>query len=98
MVGLASYLLINFWFHRLAANLAAMKAFFLNRLGDWGLMLGIVIILNIINDISLSTLFSLGSYLNSDLLFIIIIFFMIGTMAKSAQFGLHAWLSDAMEG
>jgi hypothetical protein len=98
LVGLASYLLINFWFHRLAANLAAMKAFFLNRLGDWGLMLGIVIILNIINDISLSTLFSLGSYLNSDLLFIIIIFFMIGTMAKSAQFGLHAWLSDAMEG
>jgi hypothetical protein len=97
-VGLASYLLINFWFHRLAANLAAMKAFFLNRLGDWGLMLGIVIILNLINDISLSTLFSLGSYLNSDLLFIIIIFFMIGTMAKSAQFGLHAWLSDAMEG
>jgi NADH-ubiquinone oxidoreductase chain 5 len=61
-------------------------------------MLGIIIILNLINDISLSTLFSLGCYLNSDLLFLIIIFFMIGTMAKSAQFGLHAWLSDAMEG
>ena len=61
-------------------------------------MLGIILILNIINDISLSTLFTLGSYINSNLLFIIIIFFMIGTMAKSAQFGLHAWLSDAMEG
>jgi formate hydrogenlyase subunit 3/multisubunit Na+/H+ antiporter MnhD subunit len=61
-------------------------------------MLGIIIILNLINDISLSTLFTLGCYLNSDILFIIIILFMIGTMAKSAQFGLHAWLSDAMEG
>jgi NADH-quinone oxidoreductase subunit L len=42
LVGIASYLLINFWYHRLAANFAALKAFLINRLGDWGLMLGII--------------------------------------------------------
>lgn len=55
-VGLASYLLINFWYHRLAANLAALKAFLINRLGDWGLMLGIVLTLSTINDLSISSL------------------------------------------
>jgi NADH-ubiquinone oxidoreductase chain 5 len=97
-VGLASYLLINFWFTRLAANFAALKAFLINRIGDWGFMIGILLIFSIIEDISLSNLLVLGLYLNPDLTFLLLIFLLIGAMAKSAQFGLHTWLADAMEG
>lgn len=98
LVGLASYFLINFWFTRLAANLASLKAFLINRIGDWGLMLGQVQLLSILNDLSFPTLFSLGYQIHSDLLFCSLLLLMIGAMAKSAQFGLHTWLSDAMEG
>jgi NADH-ubiquinone oxidoreductase chain 5 len=97
-VGLASYLLIHFWFTRLAANYAALKAFLINRIGDWGLMLGILLLFSIFNDLSFPIIFSLSHLINIDLLFCSIIFLMIGAMAKSAQFGLHTWLSDAMEG
>lgn len=97
-VGVASYLLINFWFTRVYANLAAMKAFQINRLGDYGLMLGIIQVLSLISDQSLSVLMPLGYLQNEDLQFIVVIFLMIGAMAKSAQFGLHSWLASAMEG
>ena len=59
---MASYLLINFWYTRVAANLAAMKAFIVNRVGDWGLTLGILLCLSMISDLSMSTLFSLAPY------------------------------------
>lgn len=96
-VGVASYQLINFWFTRMASNLASMKAFQINRLGDYGFMLGIILILAITSDQSMAVIFPLSHQINSDLLFLIIIFLMIGAMAKSAQFGLHSWLADAME-
>jgi len=54
-VGLASYLLINFWFTRIAANHAALKAFIMNRVGDWGLTIGMLICISIISDLSMST-------------------------------------------
>lgn len=96
-VGVASYQLINFWFTRMASNLASMKAFQINRLGDYGFMLGIILILAITSDQSMAVIMPLSHQINSDLLFLIIIFLMIGAMAKSAQFGLHSWLADAME-
>ncbi len=96
-VGVASYQLINFWFTRMAANLASMKAFQINRLGDYGFMQGIVLILAITSDLSIAVIMPLSHQINSELQFLTIIFLMIGAMAKSAQFGLHAWLADAME-
>jgi NADH-ubiquinone oxidoreductase chain 5 len=57
-VGLSSYLLINFWFTRLEANKAALKAFLMNRIGDWGIVLAIFLVINLIGDLSLSTIFS----------------------------------------
>lgn len=97
-VGLSSYLLINFWFTRLEANKAALKAFLMNRIGDWGIILGIYLIIGLIGDLSLSTIFLLGSYLNYNIIFIITILLLIGCIAKSAQLGLHTWLPSAMEG
>lgn len=61
-------------------------------------MLGIILILSLINDLSISTIAILANYINEDILFLILLFFLIGAMAKSAQFGLHSWLADAMEG
>lgn len=97
-VGLASYLLINFWFTRQAANMAALKAFLMNRMGDWALTIGILLTLLLIDDISLFTILSLSKDLNGNLIFLLTIFFLIGATAKSAQLGLHTWLASAMEG
>lgn len=97
-VGLSSYQLVNFWYTRIAANQASMKAFLMNKIGDFGLQLGVLLLLSITSDQSFSVVMPLAHLINSNLLFIILILFMIGAMAKSAQFGLHNWLSDAMEG
>lgn len=96
-VGLASYLLINFWFTRIAANMAALKAFQINRIGDWALSIGILLTIALTGDLSFATIFSLASYLNTDLILILAIFLIIGASAKSAQLGLHSWLAHAME-
>lgn len=96
-VGVASYQLINFWFTKMSANLASMKAFQINRLGDYGLMLGIILVLAITSDQSFAVLLPLSHLINSDLQFLAIILLMIGAMAKSAQFGLHTWLAESME-
>lgn len=107
-VGLCSYLLINFWFTRLQANTAAIKAMVVNRVGDLGLALGIFLIFTVFNSVDYSIVFSLTPYyINKTIIFLnmefnlitlITLLLVIGVMGKSAQLGLHVWLPDAMEG
>nr|YP_009988354.1 NADH dehydrogenase subunit 5 [Gelidiella flabella]QNM39630.1 NADH dehydrogenase subunit 5 [Gelidiella flabella] len=107
-VGLASYLLINFWFTRLAANQSAIKALVVNRIGDFGLSIGIFTIFYLFNSVEYLTIFSLSPFfqnyyltvLGQELNCITIIgtLLFIGAVGKSAQLGLHTWLPDAMEG
>src|SRR6056297_2250100 len=107
-VGLCSYLLINFWFTRIQANKAAIKAMFMNRIGDFGLALGIFCIFVTFGAVDYSTIFTLAPYFLSDtinflnidfnLLDLVGILLFIGAVGKSAQLGLHTWLPDAMEG
>ncbi|MCP5322704.1 MAG: NADH-quinone oxidoreductase subunit L [Candidatus Paracaedibacteraceae bacterium] len=107
-VGLSSYLLIGFWFQKDSANYASIKAFITNRVGDIGMVLGIVGCFAVFDSLSIPYILSnLGNYANhtfhigtvefSSYTFISACF-LIGAMAKSAQFGLHIWLPDAMEG
>jgi NADH-quinone oxidoreductase subunit L len=107
-VGLASYLLIGFWYHKPSANAAAIKAFLVNRVGDFGFALGIAAIFFVFGTVSYDEVFAaapeqvgknfefLGQ--NLDVLTTICILLFIGAMGKSAQLGLHTWLPDAMEG
>jgi NADH-quinone oxidoreductase subunit L len=107
-VGLASYLLIGFWYQRPSANAAAIKAFIVNRVGDFGFMLGIAAIFFIFGSIELDTIFGAASgqvgktmqFLSwhVDVLTLICLLLFMGAMGKSAQFILHTWLPDAMEG
>ena len=109
-VGLCSYLLINFWHTRIQANKAAMKAVFMNRIGDFGLLLGVFLIFwqfktvnyltvfSLINFYYLNSMSFLVPFLNIDILSLICILLFIGVMGKSAQICLHTWLPDAMEG
>lgn len=97
-VGQASYQLINFWYTRIAANMAAQKAFLQNRIGDWAQTLGIILTICVIGDISFSSIQSMGFLIKGDLIFILSILFQIGAAAKSAQQGLHSWQASAMEG
>ena len=107
-VGLCSYLLINFWFARLQANKAAIKAMLVNRVGDFGLALGIFAIFLTFKSIDYATVFAaaptvLGqttTFFNFevDTLNLICLLLFVGAVGKSAQIGLHTWLPDAMEG
>ena len=107
-VGLASYLLIGFWFKKPTANAAAIKAFVVNRVGDFGFALGILAIFLTFNSVSYETVFSAAPDLAGsdfeflghqfDILTVVCILLFVGAMGKSAQFLLHTWLPDAMEG
>jgi NADH-ubiquinone oxidoreductase chain 5 len=107
-VGLCSYLLINFWFTRLQANKAAIKAMLINRIGDFGLALGIFCIYLTFKSLEFSTVFALISFFECDFfsfmglnihsLTLISVLLFVGAVGKSAQLGLHSWLPDAMEG
>jgi NADH-ubiquinone oxidoreductase chain 5 len=107
-VGLCSYLLINFWFTRIQANKAAIKAMILNRIGDFSLLMGIMLIFVNYKAVDYATVASLTPFfkdktvnflnLNFDLLTLIGVFLFLGAVGKSAQLGLHTWLPDAMEG
>lgn len=97
-VGISSYLLINFWFTRLQANKAAIKALVMNRVGDWGFSIGLWAIFWTFGNLDFSTVFSLAPFINEELITIISICLLIAAMGKSAQIGLHTWLPDAMEG
>ena len=107
-VGLCSYLLINFWFTRIQANKAAIKAMLMNRIGDFSLIIGIILIFIYFKSVDYATVAVLVPFLKLDiisflnlnvsLLTIVAVFLFIGAVGKSAQLGLHTWLPDAMEG
>ena len=97
-VGVCSYLLVSFWFTRIAANQSSISAFLTNRVGDCFLTIGMFAILWSFGNIDYATVFSLAPYINENIITIIGICLLIGAMAKSSQVGLHVWLPMAMEG
>jgi len=97
-VGICSYLLVSFWFTRIAANQSSMAAFLANRVGDCFLTIGMFAILWSFGNVDYYTVFSLAPYYNENIVIIIGICLLIGAMAKSSQVGLHVWLPMAMEG
>ena len=97
-VGVCSYLLVSFWFTRVAANQSSMSAFLTNRVGDCFLTVGMFAILWSLGNLDYATVFSLAPYMNNNIIIIIGICLLIGAMAKSSQVGLHVWLPMAMEG
>jgi NADH-quinone oxidoreductase subunit L len=107
-VGLMSYLLVGFWFHKPSANAAAIKAFVVNRVGDFGFALGIFATFMMTGAVDFSTVFAQAPAMvgktihifawDFDALTLICVLLFTGAMGKSAQFMLHTWLPDAMEG
>jgi len=107
-VGLASYLLIGFWYERPSANAAAIKAFVVNRIGDFGFALGIFLLFALTGSVGLEQIFAAAPGMAGktihlwgadwDALTIACLLLFMGAMGKSAQFLLHTWLPDAMEG
>lgn len=97
-VGVCSYLLVSFWFTRIAANQSSLSAFLANRVGDCFLTIGMILTLIVLGDLSYNVVYPLAPYLNENIVTIIGICLLIGAMAKSSQVGLHIWLPMAMEG
>jgi NADH-ubiquinone oxidoreductase chain 5 len=107
-VGLCSYLLINFWFSRVQANKAAIKAMIMNRIGDFCLVIGILILFVNFKSVDYATVAVLAPFFKAqtinflnvdfDILSLVCVFLFLGAVGKSAQLGLHTWLPDAMEG
>ncbi|MBO6503706.1 MAG: NADH-quinone oxidoreductase subunit L [Kordiimonadaceae bacterium] len=107
-VGLASYLLIGFWYKKPSANAAAIKAFVVNRVGDFGFALGIYAVFLLVGSVEFSTIFArIGEFETATVSFlgteyhaitVAALLLFVGAMGKSAQLGLHTWLPDAMEG
>src|ERR1700761_3333286 len=107
-VGLASYLLIGFWYTRPSAYAAAIKAFVVNRVGDFGFILGVFGLWAVFGSLDFDTVFSAAPHMvgktmsfaghNVDILTTLCLLLFVGAMGKSAQIGLHTWLPDAMEG
>ena len=107
-VGLASYLLIGFWYQKPSANAAAIKAFVVNRVGDFGFALGIFAVYVIFETVHLDTIFAVAPTKIDDVIIafggeyhaitLACLLLFVGAMGKSAQLGLHTWLPDAMEG
>jgi NADH-quinone oxidoreductase subunit L len=108
-VGLMSYLLIGFWYERPSATYAQLKAFLVNRVGDFGFLLGIALVLMYFGTLDYATVFRGASTLGANtieilpgtawsLMTVICLLLFVGAMGKSAQFPLHVWLPDSMEG
>jgi NADH-quinone oxidoreductase subunit L len=107
-VGLASYLLIGFWYHKPSANAAAIKAFVVNRVGDFGFSLGIFGTFLVFGTISIPAILAAApsmagstigfASMHVDTMTLLCLLLFVGAMGKSAQIGLHTWLPDAMEG
>ena len=107
-VGLASYLLIGFWYDRPSANAAAIKAFVVNRIGDFGFALGIFAVFYLFGSLQFDTVFAAAPEIAKGTLnflghpfpalTVTCLLLFVGAMGKSAQLGLHTWLPDAMEG
>lgn len=99
LVGICSYLLIGFWFGKNSAKNAAIKAFVTNRVGDFGFLLGILFLQIIFGTLNYSELEAgIGAYSNMAILVPVALLLFFGPVGKSAQFPLHVWLPDAMEG
>ncbi|HKC03273.1 MAG TPA: NADH-quinone oxidoreductase subunit L [Sphingomicrobium sp.] len=107
-VGLASYLLIGFWYHKPSANAAALKAFVVNRIGDFGFSLGIFGTFLVFGTVSIPAILAAAAHMAGstvgfagmtvDTMTLLCLLLFVGAMGKSAQLGLHTWLPDAMEG
>jgi NADH-quinone oxidoreductase subunit L len=108
-VGLVSYLLIGFWYERESANEGSLKAFLVNRVGDFGFILGLGLLLSFTGSLDYATVFKSATYLSNSsiqlfaghswsVLTVICILLFVGAMAKSAQVPLHVWLPESMEG
>ena len=97
-VGVCSYLLVSFWFTRIAANQSSISAFLTNRVGDCFLTIGMFAILWSFGNLDYSTVFSIAPFINDNIIIIVGVCLLIGAMAKSSQIGLHVWLPMAMEG
>ena len=97
-VGVCSYLLVSFWFTRIAANQSSLAAFLTNRVGDALLIIGMFMLLWALGNLDYNVVFSLAPYINENIITLIGICLLIGAMAKSSQVGLHIWLPMAMEG
>lgn len=97
-VGLCSYLLISFWYTKKSAANAGTKAFLVNRVGDFGFGLGIMLIFVTVGTLSYSGVFASAGAIGTGTLTAICLLLFMGAMGKSAQFPLHVWLPDAMEG
>jgi NADH-quinone oxidoreductase subunit L len=108
-VGLMSYLLIGFWYQRPSATYAQLKAFLVNRVGDFGFLLGIALVLMYFGTLDYTTVFGAARTLGANtieifpgaawsLMTVICLLLFVGAMGKSAQFPLHVWLPDSMEG
>lgn len=107
-VGLASYLLIGFWYHKPSANAAAIKAFVVNRVGDFGFSLGIFATFVVFGTVQLTPILAGAASMKGstfeflggqfDTMTVVCLLLFVGAMGKSAQLGLHTWLPDAMEG
>jgi NADH-quinone oxidoreductase subunit L len=107
-VGLMSYLLVGFWYEKPSANAAAIKAFVVNRVGDFGFALGIFLVFSLTNSVGFDQIFAAAPGLanktvhvfglDMDAMTITCLLLFMGAMGKSAQFLLHTWLPDAMEG
>src|SRR6202030_1712698 len=107
-VGLLSYLLVGFWYEKPSANAAAIKAFVVNRVGDFGFALGIFLVFTLTNSVGFDQIFAAAPGLanktvhvfglDMDAMTITCLLLFMGAMGKSAQFLLHTWLPDAMEG
>jgi NADH-quinone oxidoreductase subunit L len=107
-VGLASYLLIGFWYHKPSANAAALKAFVVNRVGDFGFSLGIFGTFLVFGTVSIPAILAAApgmagstigfAGMRVDTMTVLCLLLFVGAMGKSAQLGLHTWLPDAMEG
>jgi len=96
-IGVASYLLINFYFTRIQANKAAILAFTMNRGGDMLMSIGFFAIFSIFGSLSYSEIFSLVPFINETTITIISLFLLGGALAKSANIPLHSWLPGSME-
>src|SRR3954452_5943488 len=107
-VGLASYLLIGFWYYKPSANAAALKAFVVNRVGDFGFSLGIFGTFLVFGTVSIPAILAAAPHfagstigvagMRVDTMTLLCLLLFVGAMGKSAQIGLHTWLPDAMEG
>jgi len=96
LVGVCSYLLVHFWFTRIAAVKSAMNAMFTNRVGDFFLTIGFFAIFFAFGTLDYGTIFALSPYMNTDIINFILILLLLGAAAKSAQLGLHVWLPMAI--